>query len=46
MIAREAGAHFARLDGSPYLPSHTEGGLIVTSDQVSFEALRKEVFTI
>lgn len=46
LIARESGAYFRRLDGSPYLPSHTDGGLIVTSDQASFEALRKEVFTI
>lgn len=45
LIAREAGAYFGRLDGSPYLPSHTSGGLIVASDQHSFETLRKEVFT-
>jgi len=46
LIAREAGAYFARLDGSPYLPSHTAGGLIVTTDEGSFEELRREVFTI
>jgi fructose-1,6-bisphosphatase/inositol monophosphatase family enzyme len=46
MIAQEAGAYSARLDGSRYLPSHTDGGLIVTADQASFETLRKEVFTI
>jgi fructose-1,6-bisphosphatase/inositol monophosphatase family enzyme len=46
LIAGEAGAYFARLDGSPYLPSHTSGGLIVTTDAASFETLRREVFTV
>lgn len=46
MIAREAGAYFARLDGSPYLPTHVAGGLIVTSDEASFHRLRGEVFTV
>ena len=46
LIAREAGAYFARFDGSAYLPSHTAGGLIVAPDRDSFELLRKEVFTV
>jgi fructose-1,6-bisphosphatase/inositol monophosphatase family enzyme len=44
MITREAGGVFGRLDGSPYLVSHTGGGLIVTTDEASFESLRTEVF--
>jgi fructose-1,6-bisphosphatase/inositol monophosphatase family enzyme len=46
LIASEAGAHFARLDGSAYLPSHTAGGLIVAPDQASYDLLRREVFTL
>ena len=46
LIAQEAGAYVARFDGSPYLPSHTGGGLLVTPDRDSWEALRREVFTL
>jgi fructose-1,6-bisphosphatase/inositol monophosphatase family enzyme len=46
MIAREAGAYFARLDGSPYLPSHTGGGLVVAADADSHALLCREVFTV
>ncbi|MCX8997827.1 inositol monophosphatase [Rhizobiaceae bacterium BDR2-2] len=46
LIAAEAGAYVARLDGSAYLPSHTDGGLLVTPDCESWEALRREVFTL
>jgi fructose-1,6-bisphosphatase/inositol monophosphatase family enzyme len=46
LIAKEAGAYHARLDGSAYLPSHTAGGLIVTTDAEAWALLRREVFTV
>lgn len=46
LIASEAGGYFARFDGSPYAPSHTAGGVIVSTDKDSFEALRREVFAL
>ena len=45
LISQEAGGYAARLDGSPYLPSHVDGGLLVAVDQPSWEELRREVFT-
>lgn len=45
LISQEAGAYAARLDGSPYLPSHVDGGLLIAVDRESWEALRREVFT-
>lgn len=45
LMSQEAGAHAARLDGQPYLPSHVDGGLLVTSDRDSWEQLRREVFS-
>ncbi|MBO3760633.1 inositol monophosphatase family protein [Ciceribacter sp. L1K22] len=44
LIAAEAGAHVARLDGSTYLPSHVDGGLLVAPDKASWEMLSREVF--
>lgn len=46
LISTEAGAYAARLDGSSYLPRHTEGGLLVTADRDSWQLLRREVFTL
>lgn len=46
LIAAEAGAHVARLDGSPYRPEHDEGGLLMATDEASWEALRREVFAL
>ncbi len=46
LIASEAGAYFARLDGSAYRPDHTDGGLIVTSDRDSWNTLHREVFSV
>ena len=43
---RLLGAYFARFDGSAYLPTHTAGGLIVTTDEASWKELRREVFTV
>lgn len=45
LMAQEAGGYAARLDGSPYLPHHVDGGLIVATDKDSWEELRREVFT-
>ena len=46
LISAEAGAYVRRFDGSPYLPHHLDGGLLVTVDEDSWELLRREVFTI
>lgn len=45
LISQEAGAYAARLDGQPYLPSHVDGGLLVTTDRESWNVLRRDVFT-
>ena len=44
LIAQEAGGYAARLDGHPYLPSHVDGGLLVTIDREGWNELRREVF--
>lgn len=44
LISAEAGAHVARLDGSPYLPHHTDGGLLIASDRESWDTLSRSVF--
>ncbi|WP_027684524.1 inositol monophosphatase family protein [Rhizobium leguminosarum] len=46
LISQEAGAYAARFDGSPYLPHHLDGGLLITPDKASWEVLRREVFTV
>ena len=46
LIAEEAGGYVARFDGSPYLPSHREGGLIIATDRDSWQMLRREVITV
>ncbi len=46
LIAQEAGAYAARFDGSPYLPHHVDGGLLLASDRDTWEELRREVFTV
>lgn len=46
LIAQEAGGYVARLDGSPYLPVHRGGGLLVTTDIDAWKLLRAEVFTL
>lgn len=40
LLHREAGGFSARLDGSFYRPTETDGGLICTPDQESWAALR------
>ncbi|HWJ88352.1 MAG TPA: inositol monophosphatase family protein [Pelagibacterium sp.] len=46
LMMAESGAHVAHLDGTTYRPAHLEGGLLVASDIESWDALRREVFTI
>jgi fructose-1,6-bisphosphatase/inositol monophosphatase family enzyme len=46
LISQEAGAHAARVDGSPYLPHHLDGGLLIAPDKASWDVLRREVFTV
>lgn len=44
LLHREAGGHSAHLDGTPYLPTHTTGGLICAPDEASWLALREALF--
>jgi fructose-1,6-bisphosphatase/inositol monophosphatase family enzyme len=46
LIAEEAGGYTARFDGSRYLPSHREGGLIIATDRDNWDLLRREIFTV
>ncbi|OEO31612.1 inositol monophosphatase [Devosia insulae DS-56] len=46
LISQEAGGYAARFDGSPYLPSHRAGGLLIASDPDTWNLLRSEVFTV
>jgi fructose-1,6-bisphosphatase/inositol monophosphatase family enzyme len=40
LIHREAGGYSARLDGSPYTPTETRGGIILAPDRQSWEVVR------
>jgi len=46
LICQEAGGYAARFDGTPYLPQHLDGGLLIAPDRASWELLRREVFTL
>lgn len=46
LIAAEAGARVARLDGAPYWPGPTDGGMLLAPDLESWELLRREVFAL
>jgi len=46
LISQEAGGYVARFDGSDYLPSHRDGGLLIASDPDTWNLLRSEVFTV
>lgn len=46
LISQEAGGYVARFDGSPYLPQHRSGGLLVATDEDNWHLLRREVFTV
>jgi fructose-1,6-bisphosphatase/inositol monophosphatase family enzyme len=45
LIHQEAGGYAARLDGSAYLSSHLEGGLMIAPDKDSWAELRRELFS-
>ena len=40
LLHREAGGYSAHFDGSPYLPSHTTGGLLCATDEASWQQAR------
>ena len=42
----ETHRYAARFDGSPYLPGHRSGGLILAPDRETWNLLRREVFTV
>jgi fructose-1,6-bisphosphatase/inositol monophosphatase family enzyme len=44
LLVQEAGGYVARLDGSAYLPVHTDGGLLAASSQDSWMALKETLF--
>ena len=44
LIHAEAGGYSARFDGSAYLPSHIDGGLLVAPDEESWRELRREIW--
>ncbi|NTE86250.1 inositol monophosphatase family protein [Agrobacterium rubi] len=46
LISQEAGAYAARLDGSPYLPHHVDGGLLLAANEETWELLREKIFTV
>lgn len=46
LISTEAGGYAARFDGSPYLPRHRDGGLLVATDRDSWDLLRREVLAL
>lgn len=41
LLHHEAGGYSAHFDGSPYLPTHTTGGLLCAPDRASWEAVRR-----
>ena len=43
LIHQEAGGYSARLDGSPYLPGMTDGGLITAPDRDTWLLIRSEI---
>ena len=44
LIHQEAGGYAARVDGSAYLPSHLDGGLLVAPNKQSWDELRRELW--
>ena len=40
LLHREAGGYSARYDGSPWLPTHLDGGLILAPDKASWQDVR------
>ncbi|HHY48879.1 MAG TPA: inositol monophosphatase, partial [Alphaproteobacteria bacterium] len=46
LIVQEAGGYAARYDGSAYLPTHRNGGLLLAPDRETWDLLRREVITL
>ncbi len=44
LLYQEAGGHVARLDGTPYTPASSQGGLIAAPDKASWTALRDALY--
>lgn len=44
LIHQEAGGYLARWDKSPYMPSHTGGGLLVAPDKESWKEIQAALF--
>jgi fructose-1,6-bisphosphatase/inositol monophosphatase family enzyme len=44
LIHAEAGGYTRRIDGSAYLPSHLDGGILVAPDEGSWRELRRELW--
>lgn len=44
LMHREAGGYAARLDGSDYLPRHTEGGILYAADRDSWNRIHATLF--
>lgn len=41
LLHQEAGGYSAHFDGSPYKPTHRDGGLLLAPDEASWEEVRK-----
>ena len=46
LLHQEAGGYAARLDGTAYTPTETEGGLICAPDRASYDALKATLFDL
>jgi fructose-1,6-bisphosphatase/inositol monophosphatase family enzyme len=44
LIHAEAGGYVARLDGSPYMPSHVGGGLLAAPDKESWREIKRALW--
>lgn len=44
LIHAEAGGYTRRIDGSAYLPSHLDGGILVAPDEESWREIRRELW--
>ena len=46
LILQEAGGYAARFDGSTYLPTHREGGLLLATDPETWALLHREILAL